>query len=88
MASWFAKVWALLRGLAWRAGLDRFLNKYLPIAENLLLDLAQVNSGAAFHVWKDKAFSELKRITGEAKDNWIQIALSLALEKLKAEHKL
>jgi hypothetical protein len=88
MASWFSKVWAFLKGLVVRSGLDVFLSKYLGVAEGLLLDLAKVNGGASFHIWKQKAFEELKRITGEARDNWISIVLALALEKLKAERKM
>ena len=88
MASWFSKVWAVIKGLVLRTGLDVFLSKYLNVAEGLLLDLAKVNSGVAFHVWKQRAFEELKRITGETRDNWLTILIGLAFEKLKAEKRL
>lgn len=86
--SWFSKFISFLKGLVTRPGLDKFLSKYLPVATNLLLDLAKINSNAAFHVWKDKAFNELKAITGEVRDTWIAILLNIAFETLKAKGKL
>lgn len=83
--SWFSKVWNFIKSLITRPGLDRFLAKYMVMAVTLLTDLASVNSNTEFHLWKDKAFIELKRLTGEMKDNWIVILIALAFEELKAK---
>lgn len=84
MANWFTKILDFVKRLVTRPGLDRFLAQYMSAAVALLVDLAGVNSNTDFHVWKDKAFAELKRLTGETRDNWISLLIGFAFEELKA----
>jgi hypothetical protein len=84
----FSDAWAFIRKLLTRPGLDRFLKAYHEIAKQTLLDLAQVNSGKAFHEWKAQAWARLKEQTGQYRDNWIEILISIVFEELKAKGKI
>ena len=86
--AWFSKIVNFFKGLVTRPGLQPFLQKYLPLALSTILDLAKVNSNAAFHVWKDQAFLKLKDALGDVHDNWISILIGIAVEELKAKGKL
>lgn len=88
MANWLSKIWNFLKGLLTRPGLQQFLAQYMVTAVKVLSDLAKVHSNEEFHQWKDAAFVELQRVTGEIKGNWISILIGLAYEELKAGGKL
>jgi hypothetical protein len=69
--------------------LDRFLGHYLPVAVEIVFELAIVHNRDSFHEWKEVARLRLmSRIRADGfviRDNWIQIALALAYENLKAK---
>lgn len=73
---------------AWRSGLDDFMSRYLPVAIDELMKLAQTNSNAEFREWEQAAFNRLRAIV-EADgrryaDNWIVLLKGFAFEALKA----
>lgn len=81
----FKKVFAVIQSIFTRPGLDTYLKQYLPVAVNILKDLADTRSNEDFHAWRDAAWSELKRATGEVKGTWIAILIHLAWEHIRAE---
>ncbi len=83
--NFFKKVFGFIKGLFTRPGLDKFLSKYIEVGMEVVSRLAFVNNNADFHVWKDEAWAEVQRITGEVRGNWIAILVALAFEQLKAK---
>lgn len=81
----FQRIFDAIKHLIQRPGLKRFLARYEEQAFTLITGLAQVNSNAAFGVWKDQAFTALKGVTQEVHDNWIAILIHLAYESYKAQ---
>lgn len=81
----FKRVFSFIQSVFARPGLDKYLKQYLPVAVNILKDLADTRSNEDFHAWRDAAWRELKRATGEVKGNWIAILIDLAWEHIKAE---
>lgn len=83
--TWFAN---FFRTFAVRSDLDHFLGRYLPVAVEIVFELAIVHSRDSFHEWKEVARLRLmSRVRADGlviRDNWIQIALALAYENLKA----
>lgn len=77
------KVFGAAKTFYVRAGLGKFLDKYIPVALTILADLAQTNSNKAFHEWKDQAFLKLKEVAGDVADTWIVILLNMAYELSK-----
>lgn len=74
--------------IAWRSGLEDFISRYLPVAIDELMKLAQVNSNAEFRDWEQMAFKRLREIVqadgNRYADNWIVILKGFAFEALKA----
>lgn len=83
--NFFKKVFDFIKGLFTRPGLDKFLSKYIEVGIQVVSRLALVNNNQDFHLWKDEAWAEVKRITGEVKGNWIAILVALAFEQIKAK---
>lgn len=82
---WFKKVFLGIKFIYFRFGMDKFLSQYIEVAIEILVDLAKVNSNAAFHEWEQQAFQKLKdRIGKPVADTWIAILINLAWEVLKA----
>ncbi len=71
-----------------RPGFQVFIDSYLDTAREILIELARVNDGREFHLWKDQAWQRVKDATGQIRGNWIEILISIAFEELKARRKL
>ena len=84
MANIFTKILGFFRSIVARPGFKEFVAKYEEQALSIVAQLASVNNNAAFAEWKDQAFAALKRVAGDAKDNWVAIAIHIAYETLKA----
>lgn len=65
-----------------RFGLSGFVEKYAPVVVRIVQDLQSVRGNQDFLAWKDKAFEEVKAITGEVKDTWISIVVAAAASQL------
>ena len=74
--------------VAWRYGMDQFLENYLPLAMEEITKLAAVKGNDSFHQWRDEAFDAVKaRLDADKasyQKTWITILLGFALESLKA----
>lgn len=66
-----------------RAGLGQFLDTYAADALVIITKLASVNNNAAFNVWKDQAFAEVKSLTKATQDNWVAILIHAVFELYK-----
>lgn len=82
--NWIKNLFSIFNRFITRPGLDVFVNRWQGIAVQEIIALSQVNSNASFHEWREQAQGRLKTVTGELKDNWIAILISLAFEEAKA----
>lgn len=82
--NWLSKIFSIIKGLFTRPGLDRFLEKAMGDARDIVRELADVHDGEDFHEWKDQAWLRLKGLVGDVAGNWESIAISLAFEELKS----
>lgn len=88
----FKSIWNFLRGklvLVFRMGMDKFFDKYMELAVNILTNLAKVNSEVSFDKWKADArlalMARLKADGQDIKDNWVELLLGFAFEHIKAK---
>lgn len=82
--NWFKKVVSFIFKTAVRPGLDRFLENYLEIGKDVVLQLITTYPNVQFHSIRNQAFQRLKEVTGQQKDTWISILVDLAYESLRA----
>lgn len=72
-----------------RPGLQDFLQKYEDLARKEVGELADINNGKDFHLWKDEAFNAIKAaLIADGKnihDNWISLLMHFAFEEIKAK---
>lgn len=84
---WFKKVLGFIFRTAVRPGLDIFLERYMELAKDIVVQVLDSNSDVPFHDIKNEAFRRLKEVTAQSKDTWISILVDLAYESLRASRK-
>lgn len=85
MANIFKAIFNFFKKIVTRPGLQSFLQTYEDTAIQVISKLALVNNNADFHQWKDDAWKEVQKATGEIRGNWIAILIHLAYESYKAK---
>lgn len=76
--SFIDKILGFVRSFSTRLGIEEFVAKYTNVAVSVVGELSKVSNNADFLAWKDRAFLELKAITGETRDTWIAILVASA----------
>lgn len=84
MANVFSKIFSFIKKLFTRPGLQAFLAKHQALGVAIVERLSEVHTNEDFHHWKDQAWEELQKATGELRGNWISLLLGFAFEELKA----
>lgn len=82
--NWLKKVFSFIGKNLILPTLDSFLQRYLEVAKDTVLQLLVTNPGVPFHDIKNQAFARLKEVTAQGKDTWISILVDLAYETLRA----
>lgn len=82
--NWLKKVFNWLNGVRVRPGMQEFLGRWQEQALDLVIGLSQTKNNQDFHSWRSEAHQKAKEFTGEIKDNWIAIMISLAFEEAKS----
>jgi hypothetical protein len=81
---WFKKVLSFVFKSVVRPGLDVFLERYMEIGKDIVLQVITSSPDVPFHEIKSEAFRRVKEVTAQQKDTWISILVDLAYEGLRA----
>lgn len=82
--NWLKKVFSFIGRTVILPTLESFLQRYLELGKDVVLQLITTYPNVPFHTIKDQAFQRLKEVTGQQKDTWISILVDLAYESLRA----
>jgi hypothetical protein len=83
----FRRVLSFIYGRVVRPGLDGFLERYIELAKDTVIQVIRSNPNVPFHELKREVFQQLKIVTAQSKDTWISILVDLAYESLRATRK-
>lgn len=81
----FAKIYAWVRGLLVRSGLEEWLSQNWKAGLTIFIEEAKKHQGAPVHEWKQIVWDAIRRWVGpNASDNWVTLLVDLLVEHGKA----